>query len=353
MQMVLNVALALLVFCAIVIIHECGHFIAAKLCGIQVNEFTLGLGPVLFRLQGKETAYVIRLLPIGGAVIMEGDSEDSDNPRAFQKKPVWQRMIVILAGAFMNLVLGFFVIMLSLGLTENIATTTISGFREQAVSSAQLREGDRITSINGLPIFTSSDIIYKIQSNTDRNEEGNLVYDIAVLRNGETVQLNDVELTSRVDENGNSSVYFDFYVEPLEKNFVSLVSESFMESLSTGRLIIISLIDMLAGRYNINDLSGPVGVVTVVAESVSYDITVFLSTVSFITINLGVFNLLPIPALDGSRFLFILIEAIRRKPLKPEIEGVIHLVGFGLLFLLLIAVTFNDIVRLITGGFGG
>lgn len=353
MQMVLNVALALLVFCAIVIIHELGHFIAAKLCGIQVNEFALGMGPVIVRWQGKETAYVIRLLPIGGAVTMEGESEDSDNPRAFQKKPVWQRMIVILAGATMNLILGFFVVMISLGLTENIASTTISGFREQSVSSVQLQEGDRIKSINGLPIFTSTDIIYKIQSSTDRNEAGNLIYDFTVLRNGETITLNDVELKSKVDENGKSSVYFDFYVLPLEKNFINLVSESFMESLSTGRLVIMSLVDMLAGRYNINDLSGPVGVVTVVAQSVSYDITDFLRIVSLITINLGVFNLLPIPALDGSRFLFLVIEAIRRKPLKPEVEGMIHLAGFGLLFLLLIVVTFNDIVRLVTGGFGG
>lgn len=346
----MTIVIAILAFCVIIIIHELGHFTAAKLCGIQVNEFALGMGPVILRFQGKETAYVIRLLPIGGSVSMEGEDSTSDNPRAFNRKPVWQRMIVILAGAIMNLILGYFVVMLSLGTSPSIASTKISGFREQAVSSSQLMVGDEITSINGLPIFTSSDIIYKIQSSNDRNEAGNLIYDMNVVRNGQNVLLEDVEFTSAVSETGLSSVYFDFYVEPVEKNFVNLVTESFKESLSTGRLIIISLIDLIGGRYNINDLSGPVGVVDVVAQSVAIDMSTFFSIVSLITINLGVFNLLPIPALDGCRFLFLLIEAIRRKPLKPEIEGYVHLAGFALLMLLMIVVTFNDIVRLVTKG---
>lgn len=349
----MEIVLAILVFCVIIIIHELGHFTAAKLCGIQVNEFALGMGPVIFRHQGKETSYVIRLLPIGGSVSMEGEDASSDNLCAFNRKPVWQRMIVIVAGAVMNFILGYFVIMLMLGTSEDIASTTVSGFREQSVSSAQLRQGDEITDIDGLPIFTSGDILYKIQSSTDRNEAGNLIYDITVIRGGETVTLKDVEFTSRVDENGASSVYFDFYVEPVEKNFVNLVTESFREALSMGRLIIMSLIDIIGGRYGINDMSGPVGVVTVVSDSVSYGLTSFLSLVSLITINVGVLNLLPIPALDGCRFLFLVIEAIRRKPLKPEVEGIVHFVGFALLMVLMLVVTVNDISRLVSGGFGG
>ena len=346
----MTVLIAILAFCVIIIIHELGHFVAAKLCGIQVNEFAIGMGPVILRKQGKETAYVIRLLPIGGSVSMEGEDENSDNPRAFNRKPVWQRMIVIVAGAVMNLVLGFFVVMISLGLTENIATTTVSSFREQAVSSSQLMIGDRITKIDGLSIFTSSDIIYKLQSGIEKNEQGNLVFDFTVNRNGEKIVLNDVTFTSATYEDGTSSIYFDFTVEPMEKNFINMVSESFKESLSTGRLIIITLVDMLRGRYGINDLSGPVGVVGVVAESVKYDPSVFFRIVSLITINVGVFNLLPIPALDGCRFLFLVIELIRRKPLKPEVEGMVHFVGFALLMLLMLVVTFNDISRLIPGG---
>ncbi|MBP1544592.1 MAG: site-2 protease family protein [Oscillospiraceae bacterium] len=348
----MEIVIAILAFCVIIIIHELGHFTAAKLCGIQVNEFALGMGPVIFRRQGKETAYVIRLLPIGGSVSMEGEDSESDNPRAFNRKPVWQRMIVILAGAIMNLILGYFVVMLSLGISDAVPTTVISGFREQSVSMQQLKVGDEIKSINGLPIFTSSDIVYKIQSSDVKNEQGNLIYDFVVVRNGETITLNDVELMTRANEDGTSSVYFDFTVEPMEKNFINLVTESFKESVSTGRLIIMSLIDMIGGRYNINDLSGPVGVVDVVAKSVGIDPSLFFSIVSLITINVGVFNLLPIPALDGCRFLFLVIEAIRRKPLKPEVEGMVHFIGFALLMILMLVVTFNDISRLITGGGG-
>ncbi len=343
----MSIVIAILAFCVIIIIHELGHFVAAKLCGIQVNEFAIGMGPVILRKQGKETAYVIRLLPIGGSVSMEGEDANSDNPRAFNRKPVWQRMIVIVAGAVMNLVLGFFVVMISLGLTETIATTTVSSFREQAVSSSQLMVGDRITKIDGLSVFTSSDIIYKLQSGVDKNEQGNLVFDFTVERNGEKVVLNDVEFTSAVYEDGSSSIYFDFTVQPMEKNFINMVSESFKESVSTGRLIIMTLFDMLRGRYGINDLSGPVGVVGVVAESVAkYDPSVFFSIVALITINVGVFNLLPIPALDGCRFLFLVIELIRRKPMKPEVEGMIHFVGLALLMVLMLVVTINDIARL-------
>ncbi len=346
----MTILIAILVFCVIIIIHELGHFIAAKLCGIQVNEFALGMGPVILRKQGKETAYVIRLLPIGGSVSMEGEDGTSDNPRAFNRKPIWQRMIVIVAGAVMNLILGFFVVMISLGMTENIATTTVSSFREQSVSSQQLMVGDRITKIDGLPIFTSSDIIYKLQNSTEKNAEGNLVFDFIVEREGAKVLLEDVEFTTAQNEDGTSSIYFDFTVLPMEKTFVSMISESFRESCSTGRLIIMSLVDMLRGRYGLNDLSGPVGVVQVVSQSVSYDWSIFFSVVSLITINVGVFNLLPIPALDGCRFLFLIIEAIRRKPVKPEVEGMVHFAGFALLMILMLVVTFNDIARLVTGG---
>ncbi len=346
----MTIVIAILVFCVIIIIHELGHFTAAKLCGIQVNEFALGMGPVIFRKQGKETSYVIRLLPIGGSVSMEGEEGTSDNPRAFNRKPVWQRMIVIVAGAVMNLVLGFFVVMISLGVTENIATTTVSSFRDQSVSSQHLMVGDKITKIDGLPIFTSSDIIYKLQSGTDKNADGDLIFDFTVQRNGEKVFLDDVVFTTEQNEDGSSSIYFDFTVLPMEKTFVNMISESFRESCSTGRLIIMTLIDMLRGRYGINDLSGPVGVVQVVSQSVSYDWSIFFSVVSLITINVGVFNLLPIPALDGCRFVFLIIEAIRRKPVKPEVEGMVHFAGFALLMLLMLVVTFNDIARLVTGG---
>lgn len=362
----MQIVLAILVFCVIIIIHELGHFFAAKACGIYVKEFAIGMGPVIFRKQGKETAYVIRLLPIGGSCSMEGENGGYDNaeldeegnvlaegqpinPRAFNSKPVWQRMLVILAGPVMNLILGFIVVVISLCASKAIASTTICEFQPNSVSSALLQVDDKILAIDGMPVFTSSDIIYKLQSSDRVNEAGNLVFDFKVKRGGETLVLNDVEFSTTQKDGGND-IYFDFLVYRLEKNFVNIVGEGFRETCSTGRLIIMSLMDILRGRYGLNDMSGPVGVVQVVSQSVSYGFSTFMSLVSLITINVGVFNLLPIPALDGCRFLFLLIEAIRRKPLKPQVEGFVHLAGFALLMLLMIVVTFNDIFRLVKGG---
>lgn len=362
----LQIVLAILVFCVIIIIHELGHFLVAKWCGIYVKEFAIGMGPVIFRKHGKETDFVLRLLPIGGSCSMEGEDGGYDNaeldehgnviadgkptnPRAFNRKPVWQRMLVILAGPIMNLILGFIVVVISLCTSKAIASTTICEFQPNSVSSSALQVDDRVLSIDGMPVFTSSDIIYKLQSSDRTNADGNLVFDFKVRRGGETVLLKDVEFSTTKNEDG-SSIYFDFYVYRLEKNVGNIIGEGFRETCSTGRLIIMSLIDILRGKYGLNDMSGPVGVVQVVSQSVSYGFSTFMSLVSLITINVGVFNLLPIPALDGCRFLFLLIEAIRRKPLKPQVEGMVHFAGFALLMLLMIFVTFNDILKLVKGG---
>lgn len=361
----LQIIIAILVFCVIIIIHELGHFLAAKACGIYVKEFALGMGPVILRKKGKETEYVIRALPIGGSCTMEGENggyEDNeldengnviippDNPRAFNRKPVWQRMIVILAGPVMNLILGYFVVMLSLCTSEAVASTTIASFRDQPLSNSFLQQDDRILSIDGMTVFSASDISYKLQSSDRKNESGNLVFDFKVERNGEKILLKDVEFTTTEKEDGSTGIYFDFYVYRLEKNFTNIVSQSFLETCSTGRLIIMTLFDMLRGKYGLNDMSGPVGVVSVVSQSVAYGFSTFMNLVSLITINVGVFNLLPIPALDGCRFLFLLIEAIRRKPTKPEVEGMVHVIGFLLLMALMLVVTVNDIFRLANGG---
>lgn len=348
----MQIVIAILAFCVIIIIHELGHFTAAKLCGIQVNEFALGMGPVILRKKGKETNYVIRLLPIGGSVSMEGESDESDNPRAFNRRPVWQRMITILAGPIMNLILGFIVVVISICISKSYGTTTISSFADTSYSSQQLMLNDEILSIDNTPIWTASDIVYKLtNSGTRVNQDGNLLFDFKVRRNGEVITLKDVEFYTETDENGNGSIGYDFFVYPLERNVGSVLNYGLRETASTGRMILITLADLFKGKYGLKDLSGPVGTVTVVSKSMSYGWSNFLSIFSFITINVGVFNLLPIPALDGCRFLFLVIEAIRRKPLKPEVEGIVHLVGFGLLMVLMLVVTFGDISKLISGGF--
>lgn len=355
---VLPIIIAILVFCFIILLHEFGHFIAAKACGIYVKEFALGMGPVILRKKGKETEYVVRALPIGGSCSFEGEDggetddyvEAEPNPRAFNRKPVWQRMIVILAGPLMNLILGYIVVVISLCASEAMASRTIAEFREQSVSQEYLQVGDEILKVDGLPIFSVTDVSYKLQSSDRKNAEGNLVFDFTVRRNGEKITIKDVEFMTMTHEDGSTGIYFDFAVYRLEKNFKNVITEAFREGASTARLVLMTLIDMFRGKYGLNDLSGPIGVGTVITEAVkSYTFADFMSIVSLITINVGVFNLLPIPALDGARFLFLLIELIRRKPLKPEVEGMVHFIGFAILMLLMLLVTFNDISKLFTG----
>lgn len=344
--------IAILAFCVIIIIHELGHFIAAKLCGIQVNEFALGMGPVILRKRKGETEYVVRLLPIGGSVSMEGESDTSDNPRAFNRKPVWQRMIVIAAGPVMNIVLGFIAAVIYLCSLQTVGTTTVSAFSDSSFCSSQLAIGDKIVSIENTPILTSYDIQYKLQNNSGKtNADGNLLLDFKVKRNGQTIELHDVEFLIQKNDDGSSDLIYGFYVQPLERNVLTVLEYSARETISISRMILFTFADLFKGKYGLKDLSGPVGTVTVVSQSVSYGLSSFMYLFAFITVNIGVFNLLPIPALDGCRFLFLIIEAIRRKPLKPEIEGIVHLIGFGLLMVLMLVVTFGDISKLINGGF--
>lgn len=350
------IIVAVLVFLLIIMVHELGHFAAAKACGIYVKQFAFGMGPALFRKQGKETEYVVRAFPVGGYCAFETDIEDFDeekgkivepNPRAFNRNPVWQRMIVLVCGPLMNLILGFIVVVISLCTSEPIASTTVSEFREQSVSSSQLMVNDEILNIEGLQIYSASDITYKMQSSDRKNEAGNLVFDITVRRNGETVLLKDVEFMTTNRQDGSSGVYFDFFVYRLEKNFGNVVSMGFRESSSKARIILLTIVDIVKGKYGLNDFSGPIGVGSVITEAVkTYTFSDFMSVMAFLSINVGVFNLLPIPGLDGAKLIFLIVELIRRKPVKQQVEGMIHFAGMALLLLFIIVISFNDISKL-------
>ena len=347
---------AILVFLFIILVPKMVHFLAAKACGIYVKEFAFGMGPALFRKKGKETEYVVRAFPVGGFCAFETDVEEFDeetgeaqepNPRAFNRKPVWKRMIVLACGPLMNLILGYIVVLISLCTSNAIASTTISEFRNQSVSSSQLMVNDEIISVEGLPVFSASDITYKLTSSDRKNQAGNLVYDITVKRNGETVVLKDVEFMTIPREDGSSGVYFDFLVYRLEKNFGNVVTEAFRESCSTARVILLTVFDLIKGKYGINDLSGPIGVGSVITEAVkTYTFSDFMSVMALLSINVGIFNLLPVPGLDGARLIFLIIELFRRKPVKPQVEGMIHFIGMALLLLLIIVISFNDISKL-------
>ncbi|HKM32431.1 MAG TPA: site-2 protease family protein [Oscillospiraceae bacterium] len=339
----MEILIAIIVFCVIITVHELGHFVVAKLCGIYVKEFAIGMGPALIKWKGKETQYSLRLFPIGGYCNMEGEDVSSDDERAFCNKPVYQRMLVTCAGAVMNIALGFLVVMLQTSTGGNIVSTTIKQFEENATSAQSgLKVDDKILKVNGMNIFVDYDIVYQLVS----DEDG--LVDMQVLRDGEKVTLKDVHFAIEKKADNSQSINIDFSVYSTEKTFFNVIGQSFKETASTARLIWISLGDLITGKYGINDLSGPVGVVSAIGQASSMGINTLLMLISFITINVGIFNLLPIPALDGGRMIFLIIEAIRRKPIKPEHEGYVHFIGFALLILLIIIISIKDIGMLIS-----
>ncbi len=346
----MTVLIGILFFCVIVIIHELGHFGAAKLFKMRVYEFSLGMGPVLLKTRKNGTQYSLKLLPIGGSVQL-GEDEDSDDVNSFRNRPVWQRMIVMVAGAFMNLLLGFIIcIFISISLNL-IPTNIIHSFRPDAVSNSVLQAGDEILAINGSGVLTSFELEYQF-ANTEvklKDGEDTAYFDILVLRNGEKVLINDVTFNAVSNGNGGMIIYNDIIRLGLDKSFGTVISYSFKNTLSLGRLVLMSLRDLLRGTYGINDFSGPVGLVSEIHKVASIGISQLLVMFALITVNVGIFNLLPIPALDGARILFFIIEAIRRKPIKAELEGFIHFVGFAAMMLLVVVVTFNDIRRLFGG----
>ena len=340
---------ALLFFGVIIMIHECGHFACAKLFKVKVNEFSLGMGPALFKRKKGDTLYAVRLFPIGGYVAMEGEDDASEDDRAFNKKPVWQKMIIVVAGALMNLILGFILMVLLLTTsTDLIGTNTIKEFYPDAVSSQYgLQAGDRFAEIDGHHVWSELDLSFLMS----RSQDG--VFDFVVERNGEKVTLNDVHFATE-QQNGITLIQYDFIIIGEQPGFLNIVKNAFTQSASIVRMVWLSVFDLVTGRYGMSELAGPVGTVDIIADVTaqavsSGSLTNLLTIMAFITINVGVANLLPLPALDGGRFLFLAVEAVRRKPVNPKYEGYVHAAGLALLLLLMVVVTYNDIARIVHG----
>ncbi len=340
---------ALLFFGVIIMIHECGHFACAKLFKVKVNEFSLGMGPALFKRKKGDTLYAVRLFPIGGYVAMEGEDDASEDDRAFNKKPVWQKMIIVVAGALMNLILGFILMVLLLTTsTDLIGTNTIKEFYPDAVSSQYgLQAGDRFVEIDGHHVWSELDLSFLMS----RSQDG--VFDFVVERDGEKVTLNDVHFATE-QQNGITLIQYDFIIIGEQPGFLNIVKNAFTQSASIVRMVWLSVFDLVTGRYGMSELAGPVGTVDIIADVTaqavsSGSLTNLLTIMAFITINVGVANLLPLPALDGGRFLFLAVEAVRRKPVNPKYEGYVHAAGLALLLLLMVVVTYNDIARIVHG----
>ncbi|HXK76869.1 MAG TPA: site-2 protease family protein [Oscillospiraceae bacterium] len=341
----MSILIAVLCFAVMLIFHELGHFLTAKWAGIKVNEFAIGMGPKLFSVKKGETAYSLRLFPIGAFVAMEGEDDGSEIPteRSFMACPVWKRILVTAAGAFMNILLGFILAVILTSGQELIGTPVIAGFSEGASSAEYLKVDDRILSVNGEQVLIDNDIVYSLI----RDPDG--VVSMEVLRDGEKVELDRVVFEMK-DYEGVSSIVLDFSVYGLEPTVWRVVKYSAGWTFALVKLAWHGFGDLLKGTFTISQLSGPVGVTEVISEASSQSLDSLLFIVALVTVNLGVVNLLPLPALDGGRILFMLLEAIRGKPINQKVESAIHSAGFILLILLMIYVTANDIMKLVNGG---
>ena len=342
MSSIINIAVSILVFGIVIVIHELGHFVVAKKSNIQVNEFSIGMGPRLFGTKKGETEYSVRALPIGGYVAMEGEDEESENERAFNKAPVGNRIAVVVAGAVMNLILGFCILLFMVSRQDAITSKTVSVFHEGAMTQQTgLRVDDEIVAINGRRCYIANDIIYEFA----RTQDGKL--DFTVRRDGELVELKDVTFQTYETEGGIKQLVLDFYVYPAEKTVISVIKEAANWTLSYARMIFLSLVDLVTGHVAINQISGPVGIVSAIGKATSVGLTPVLNLLAIITINLGIFNLVPFPALDGGRLVFLIIELLRGKPLNPKYEIYVNTAGMLVLLGFMAVVTFSDITRLI------
>ena len=350
---ILYIILALFVFGLLIFIHELGHFIAARISKVTIYEFAIGMGPTLISWKSKkyDTKYALRLLPIGGFVSMAGEDGESDDENAFNKKPFWNRFFILLSGPAMNIILGFiltFAMLLSAAITNRtddhlglLSSCVIHSFDKEATSNTEggLLPNDKIIKVGNVNIHTGNELSYEIM------HQGFKSVDITVERNGEKLVLEDVSFGT-FSESGVEFGAVDFYVYGERSTFGNLLKHTFYNSCSMIKMVWDSIIDLITGRFGIEALSGPVGITEQIGESAKAGSTNFLYLISLITINLGIMNLLPFPALDGGRLLFLTIEGITRKKLNPNVESYIHFIGIVILFGLMIFITFKDILKL-------
>lgn len=366
---------AVIVFGLIVLVHELGHFLAAKAMGVQVNEFAIGFGPRLLKFSKGETEYSLRLFPLGGFCAMEGEDaagggevdiskpqEDTANPRSFLNKPVWRRVIITVAGVAMNLVLGFVILLVYCGvctLPSNdgktyYSDTQIAVLKEDTPSyQSGLRPGDTVLKIDGQRVFSAFDIQFLLQNTNDG------VFEMQVRRTvdgkKQTVTLPAVKFDREYSEkNGRYTLKYDFYVRGVPQTVGSTIVEAARTECSVAVTVWRTLKGMFTGQFGLNDLSGPVGTVDVIGDVVADAVKQenwrigwgnVLMLVALLTVNVGIVNLLPLPALDGGRLLFLIWEGVTRRRVPPKYEGIVHAIGLALLLVLILIVTFSDIVK--------
>ncbi len=351
------IVFAIIIFSFLIFIHELGHFLAAKASGVQVNEFSMFMGPALVKWQRGETLYSIRCIPLGGYCAMEGEDTDTDNPRSFQKAAWWKRLCILLAGAAMNFVSGFLIFALVLAPAQGFAQPVIAEAEEgnTIVYEEGLHVGDKILKINGNRVFISSDATMLF--NLDAGD----TYDLVVERDGKKVELTNfaMERHEFSNEDGSTSMRYGIRFGYEEKTLGSLLSYTWNNCLSVVQSVYLSLQMLLSGQAGLNDVAGPVGIVqmmnsTAQASPTAWDAVLnLLYFGAFIAVNLAVMNLLPIPALDGGRavalLLTVAVEKLIGRKIDPKYEGYIHAAGMVLLLGFMAVVMFKDIFVIFKG----
>lgn len=374
----------ILMFLVMVSLHEFGHFITAKVLGFKILEYSIGFGPAIWHSKKSEIQYSLRIIPFGGYCKFEGEDEKSEDERAFSNQPVWKRIIVVAAGGIVNVILGFILFIIILPGASPISTNVIDEVVPGSyIEDAGIKPGDKVVELNGKRINIYDEIALYMQ-NVQQDEECSLV----IKRDGEKLDftfkpsvqeitysytetgvdvsssVNGIENTSEFVEYSDSvpadeenigttevvtRLLIGFVNRPEDITFTNIWKNAWNETKFVVKLVYYSLWQMVTGRVGVDQMSGPVGIVSEVNTAVNSGEGSWLRVLNLtalLTINLGVFNLLPLPALDGGRLLFMIIELIRRKPIPPEKEGLVHAIGFLLLIGLILLVSFNDIMRL-------
>ena len=349
------IILCILIFGLLIAIHEFGHFIVAKACGVRVNEFSIGMGPLLLHKQRGETQYSLRLLPIGGFCAMEGEDEESEDERAFSRAAGWKRFLILIAGAGFNFLAGLIIVLCLYSSVTSYTTTELAGFLDGFPLQGEeyLMEGDEIVAINGRRVLLTSDI------STLMTLAGDEPVDLTIRRDGETIVLEDLPLTLREYEvNGQTAMMYGLQFSVREAGILDRLRLGCYSTVNFVRTVFWSLEMLLTGAAGFNDLSGPVGIVQVMSEvgqqspSILAALENILYFSAFIAVNLAVMNLLPIPALDGGRVFFLLLNRlcglVLRRRIPERLEGAVHFAGLVLLLLLMVAVAVNDVYKIVT-----
>lgn len=336
----------------IIVVHEFGHFLFARLSGTHVYEFSLGMGKKIYSKKSKksDTEFCIRLIPLGGFVQLAGEDEEFDKENKIDKKKSMnsktgiQRFLILFAGAGFNFILAFVVLFISALFYGSVSTKPIVGsiMEGYPAQEAGLKVGDKILKIDGATVKTWDDVLWEVQFSDGTPSK------FLIEREGETKKQIEIKPLETEDEQGNTVYKFGIGTsQKREKGLIQAFNYGINKFSSIFKIMLNTVKSLFVGEVGVNDFSGPVGIYTVVDNQREQGFESILYLIAFLSINVGVINLIPFPAFDGGRILFLIIEKISKKPVPPRIENMIHSIGFFILIALMIYVTFNDVIRLI------